>query len=286
MEARARRADHRQARQRLVLRNRPRTDAAHARHRQSCAERHHHRRLCSYDDARSQRPWLRMPVARRLLRSDRSWQSPRRDQDGQDAGRRLWRGEQFSRLHRGLAMTRCAFVHRISTRGPDDTVTLDAMLASGAIEAEGLVAILGKTEGNGCVNDFSRGFASVSLKETLRRHLPKEKADAVCIVMSGGTEGALSPHIVVLEARETEAAPEFGALALGSARTSVLPFEHLGRVEQVDLVAAGVKAAMADAGLTSAADVHFVQIKCPLLTLERVAETEARGLTIATRHAL
>jgi len=183
-------------------------------------------------------------------------------------------------------MTRCAFVHRISTRGPDDTVALDAMLASGAIEAGGLVAILGKTEGNGCVNDFSRGFASVSLKETLRRHLPKEKAESVCIVMSGGTEGALSPHIVVLEARETEAAPELGALALGSARTPALPFEHLGRVEQVDLVAAGVKAAMADAGLASAADVHFVQIKCPLLTLERVAETEARGLTTSTRDAL
>jgi cyanuric acid amidohydrolase len=32
--------------------------------------------------------------------------------------------------------------------------------------------------------------------------------------------------------------------------------------------------------------VHFVQIKCPLLTAERVAEVEARGLTTATRDAL
>jgi cyanuric acid amidohydrolase len=183
-------------------------------------------------------------------------------------------------------MTRCAYVHRISTRAPDDTSTLEAMLASGAIEGDGLVAILGKTEGNGCVNDFTRGFANASLKDALRRHLSRDKADAVCIVMSGGTEGALSPHIVVLEARETDAVPERGALALGRARTPALPFEHLGRLEQIDCVAAGVKAAMDDAGLADSADVHFVQIKCPLLTLERVAEVESRGLTAATRETL
>jgi cyanuric acid amidohydrolase len=183
-------------------------------------------------------------------------------------------------------MTRCAFVHRIATRAPDDTSGFEAMLASGAIQAEGLIAILGKTEGNGCVNDFSRGFASVSLKDALRRHLPRERADAVCIIMSGGTEGAMAPHIVVMEARDTDAAPELGALALGRARTPPLPFEQLGRLEQVDSVAAGVKAAMADAGLERAADVHFVQIKCPLLTVERIADVEARGSTVVTRETL
>src|SRR5579872_2595292 len=222
-----------------------------------------------------------MPAARGLLRRDGLRQSSRRDQDGQDARRRVRRGEQFRGVHRRIAMTRRAFVHRISTRGPDDTATLDAMLASGAIAAEGVVAILGKTEGNGCVNDFTRGFAAASLKETLRRHLPKEKADAVCIVMSGGTEGAMAPHIIVFEARETDDRPTTGALALGRARTPALPFEHLGRIEQIDSVAAGVRAAMDEAGVDRPDDVHFVQIKCPLLTLERIAETEARGLDTA-----
>ena len=90
-------------------------------------------------------------------------------------------------------MTRQAFVHRISTRAPDDTSALEAMMASGAIKPAGVVAILGKTEGNGCVNDFTRGFASRALKDALRRHLPATEAEAVCIVMSGGTEGALAP---------------------------------------------------------------------------------------------
>jgi cyanuric acid amidohydrolase len=183
-------------------------------------------------------------------------------------------------------MTRQAFVHRIATRAPDDVSSLEAMIASGAIQPPGVAAILGKTEGNGCVNDFSRGFASRALKDLLKRHLPPEQADAVCIVMSGGTEGALSPHIAVFETRDVEGAPEQGALAVGRARTAALAFEHLGRLRQVDVVAEAVRAAMADAGIGDAANVHFVQIKCPLLTLDRVAEAEARGRPTATRDPL
>ena len=99
--AAARRAGHRQARQGLVLRHRPRADPAHARHRQSRAHRHHHRRLRAHDDARSQRPRLRMPPARGLLRRDRLRQPSRRAQDGDDAGRRVRRGG-VEGLHRGL----------------------------------------------------------------------------------------------------------------------------------------------------------------------------------------
>ena len=183
-------------------------------------------------------------------------------------------------------MTRQAFVHRIATRAPDDVSAFEAMIASGAISAPGVVAILGKTEGNGCVNDFSRGFASRALKDLLARHLPREEADAVCIVMSGGTEGALAPHIVVFERRDVDGPPETGALALGRARTGSLPPEHLGRLAQVDLVADAIRAAMADAGVVDPADVHFVQIKCPLLTLDRIAEAESRGKTTATRDPL
>jgi cyanuric acid amidohydrolase len=59
------------------------------------------------------------------------------------------------------------------------------------------------------------------------------------------------------------------SLAIGRARTPELPSEHLGRLEQVHLVAAGVLRAMAEAGISNIEDVHYVQVKCPLLTLER-----------------
>jgi cyanuric acid amidohydrolase len=183
-------------------------------------------------------------------------------------------------------VTRRAFVHRISTTAPDDVSGLEGRIRDGAIDADSIVAVFGKTEGNGLVNDFSRGFATRTLQDALRRNRADGGADATCIVMSGGTEGALAPHFVVFEAREVEAPTSRGALAVGRARTPTLPFEHIGRLAQIDAVAAGVRAALRDAGIEAAADVHFVQIKCPLLTADRVAETEARGETTATRDTL
>ena len=42
---------------------------------------------------------------------------------------------------------------------------------------------------------------------------------------------------------------------------------------------------MADAGIADPADVHFVQIKCPLLTSDRVEAANARGHKTATTSA-
>lgn len=181
-------------------------------------------------------------------------------------------------------MTRQAKVHRISTAGPDDTSGLLAAIAEGRVDPQGIVAILGKTEGNGCVNDFTRAFAVSSLKAALGPYLEAERVNQIAYVMSGGTEGALSPHILVLERGVGHGSVP--ALAIGSALTADLAPEGLGRQEQVRLVAEGVAAAMADAGITDPADVHFVQIKCPLLTAERIAEVEGRGKSVATRDTL
>ena len=52
------------------------------------------------------------------------------------------------------------------------------------------------------------------------------------------------------------------------------------------MVAEASLQAIADAGLASPDDVHFVQIKCPLLTADRVAAAEARGDSTATRDTL
>lgn len=178
-----------------------------------------------------------------------------------------------------------AKVHRISAAAPNDVSGIEASIASGRIDPKGVIAVLGKTEGNGLVNDFSRGMATTVLLRLFERHLPKDDAARICLVMSGGTEGGMAPHWVVFERSDGEggASP---ALAIGRAHTPALPFEQLGRGGEVDQVADGVRAAMRDAGITDAADVHFVQIKCPLLTAQRVAEAEARGASVATRDTL
>jgi cyanuric acid amidohydrolase len=180
---------------------------------------------------------------------------------------------------------RSAKVHRIATRGPDDVEGLLAAIDAGSIDPHGIVAILGKTEGNGCVNDFTRAFAVSALKSALTARIGAERAGAIAYVMSGGTEGALSPHLIVLERGDAEGATA-PALAIGTALTGDLPSSALGRMAQVEMVAAAVAAAMRDAGISDPADVHFVQIKCPLLTAERIAEVDAAGGTVATRDTL
>ncbi|CDZ45974.1 ring-opening amidohydrolase [Neorhizobium galegae] len=173
-----------------------------------------------------------------------------------------------------------AHVYRIPADGPDDVAGVEALFAGG-LAVKNVVAVLGKTEGNGCVNDFSRGYATRSFEDLFHRH----GVDGVSTVMSGGTEGALSPHWTIFT-RETVEAPGERALAIGASRTPVLPTHHLGRRQQVLLVADGVRMAMRDAGIDDPADVHFVQIKCPLLTSRRISEAEAAGATVATRDTL
>jgi cyanuric acid amidohydrolase len=147
------------------------------------------------------------------------------------------------------------------------------------------MAVLGKTEGNGLVNDFARGYAALALSLMFQRHLSADEAARICLVMSGGTEGGMAPHWTVFERAEGDG-PNRPALAFGRAHTPALPAEHLGRMSQVEMVAAAVGSALTDAGIDNPADVHFVQVKCPLLTAQRVRDADGRGATLATRDTL
>ena len=176
-----------------------------------------------------------------------------------------------------------AKVHRISAAAPNDVSGIEAAIAAGRIDPAGIVAILGKTEGNGNVNDFTRGYATLALTLMLEKRIGARAKD-VCLVMSGGTEGGMAPHWTVFE--RAEGAGQGPALAIGRAHTAEVRLEQLGRLAQVNIVVQGVRAAMADAQITDPADVHFVQIKCPLLTAQRIAEAEGRVQTVATRDTL
>ena len=91
-------------------------------------------------------------------------------------------------------------VFRIPMSGPADVSGLQRLIESGEVDPNAIVAIMGKTEGNGCVNDFTREYATAALAGFLGKRL-KLSADQVeqriAFVMSGGTEGVLSPHITV-----------------------------------------------------------------------------------------
>lgn len=182
-------------------------------------------------------------------------------------------------------------VFKVATTGPGDVAGLMSLIVTGAIDPASILAILGKTEGNGGVNDFTREYAVAALCTALAPKLdltPHEVEQRIAFVMSGGTEGVLSPHITVFT-RQQVAKPPAGItgkrLSIGMAQTRDFLPEELGRSAQITETASAVKAAMADAGITDPTDVHFVQIKCPLLTSERVAAAAARGNKTATISA-
>src|SRR5579885_568125 len=96
-----------------------------------------------------------------------------------------------------------AKVHRISASAPDDVSGIAVAVEDGRIDPKGVLAVFGKTEDNGCVNDFSRGFAVSSLQQFFSAHIGTHAAQSICYVMSGGTEGGMAPHWVVFERSES-----------------------------------------------------------------------------------
>ena len=62
--------------------------------------------------------------------------------------------------------------------------------------------------------------------------------------------------------------------------------EDIGRVAMVEKVAAGVRVAMEQAGITDVADVHYVQTKTPLLTLDTITDAKRRGHDVWTEDTL
>jgi cyanuric acid amidohydrolase len=183
---------------------------------------------------------------------------------------------------------RQALVHRLSAASPDDTSALVAAVQRGDIDPTRIVAILGKTEGNGCVNDFTRGYATLAMKHAVAALSGRpfdDVAKHVAFVMSGGTEGGLSPHWIVFETRDsapTSAPPSRATLAIGVAMTPDFAPQDIGRLTQIEATAAAVTRAMADAGIRSPADVHYVQVKCPLLTRERIERAQRAGHEVVT----
>jgi cyanuric acid amidohydrolase len=177
-------------------------------------------------------------------------------------------------------------VFRIACRGPGDTSGLAELLGSGRLRAQDIVAVMGKTEGNGCVNDYTREYATAMLAACLGRSLGLEAPEVerrVAFVMSGGTEGVLSPHLTVFARRPAVERPPAGKrLTLGVAFTRDFLPEEIGRRAQIDETAAAVRRAMADGGIDTVDDLHFVQIKCPLLTPAKIAAARGRGMEPAT----
>jgi barbiturase len=194
-------------------------------------------------------------------------------------------------------------VRKVPLHHVSDASELAKLIDAGVMEADRVVAVIGKTEGNGGVNDYTRILADRAFREVLVAK-GNRGADAVAqvpIVWSGGTDGVLSPHATIfatlppgavdsttgVSATGASATGEVTSeprLSVGFAMSEPLLPEDIGRTAMIAKVAAAVRAAMAEAGISDPADVHYVQTKTPLLTIQTIRDAASRGQTVWTEN--
>jgi cyanuric acid amidohydrolase len=179
-------------------------------------------------------------------------------------------------------------VRKVPLHSVSDASELAKLIDDGVMAADRVVAIIGKTEGNGGVNDYTRIIADRAFREVLvEKGAPADQVKQVPIVWSGGTDGVLSPHATIFATVDTaddDPALDEPRLTVGFAMSEVLAPEDIGRTAMVTKVADAVKEAMARAGIDEPADVHYVQTKTPLLTIHTIRDAKSRGKTVWTEH--
>ena len=174
-------------------------------------------------------------------------------------------------------------VAKIEIKSVSDASGLEELIASGRMAADEVVAAIGKTEGNGGVNDFTRILSDTAFRGVLLKHGTRSEAEVgeIPMVWSGGCDGVLTPHATVFASNDETGPEDSARLAMGTAMSAPILPEDIGRPAMVEKIADGVRAAMADAGISDPADVHYVQTKTPLLTIDTVREAHARGESVA-----
>jgi ring-opening amidohydrolase-like protein len=179
-------------------------------------------------------------------------------------------------------------VRKVPIKNVSDASGLADLIDEGVLDADRVVAVIGKTEGNGGVNDYTRIIADRAFREVLVEKGTRTVEDVrqIPIVWSGGTDGVLSPHATIFATMPAEKAEQTDEprLTVGFAMSDVLLPEDIGRTAMITKVADAVKVAMERAGITDVADVHYVQTKTPLLTISTIRDAKSRGETVWTEH--
>src|SRR3954453_7840563 len=89
-------------------------------------------------------------------------------------------------------------VRKVPIHSVADASELATLIDDGVLQAERVIAIIGKTEGNGGVNDYTRIIADRAFREVLvDKGASADQVKEVPIVWSGGTDGVISPHATI-----------------------------------------------------------------------------------------
>src|SRR5579863_1990496 len=170
-------------------------------------------------------------------------------------------------------------VVKVELKNVQDASGMAAAIKQRQFTADEVIAVIGKTEGNGGVNDFTRILADQAFRAVLKKLGKRSEAEIgkIPMVWSGGCDGIITPHATVF-ARNAKTGPaNQSRLTIGTAMSTEIFPEDIGRPAMVEKVAEAVRAAMRDAGIDDPADVHYVQTKTPLLTVDTVLDAHKRG---------
>ena len=170
-------------------------------------------------------------------------------------------------------------VAKVELKNVQDASGMEALIGKGQFRADEVIAVIGKTEGNGGVNDFTRILADQAFRAVLSKlgSRSEQQIAKIPMVWSGGCDGVITPHATVF-ARNAKTGPASKSrLTIGTAMSVEILPEDIGRPAMVEKVADAVRAAMRDAGIDDPKDVHYVQTKTPLLTVDAVHDAHHRG---------
>src|SRR3954451_1094760 len=129
-------------------------------------------------------------------------------------------------------------VRKVPLHNVSDASELAALIDDGVLQADRVVAVIGKTEGNGGVNDYTRIIADRAFREVLmeKGSRSKEEVGQIPIVWSGGTNVVISPHATIFATLPEDAVEptDEPRLTVGYAMSEQLLPEDIGRVSMVE----------------------------------------------------
>src|SRR6202051_3544611 len=110
-------------------------------------------------------------------------------------------------------------VAKVELKSVQDASGLDACIAAGQFTADQVIAVIGKTEGNGGVTVFTRILADQAYRAVLRRRVTRGELEiaAIPMVWSGGCDGVITPHATVFARNEKTGPAGKARIAIGIA---------------------------------------------------------------------
>src|SRR6202011_973913 len=90
-------------------------------------------------------------------------------------------------------------VAKVELKTVQDASGLEGLIAAGQFGANEVIAVIGKTEGNGGVNDFTRILGAEAFRRVLLKHGTRSEAKIhnVPMVGSDGCDDFITPHATI-----------------------------------------------------------------------------------------